>query len=64
MFYERQQMACILIRNTIDCVSCSVEWGLASYFVTYFVIRLYHKVQEGLLRESLALQAGALLGKP
>jgi hypothetical protein len=32
---------CLLIRNAIGCVSCSVEWGLASlfasYVVTYFV---------------------------
>jgi hypothetical protein len=25
--------ACLLIRNAIGCVSCSVEWGMASYFV-------------------------------
>jgi hypothetical protein len=23
----RYGTACLLIRNTIDCVSCSVEWG-------------------------------------
>jgi hypothetical protein len=54
---------CLLIRNAIGSVSCSVEWGLAtlfvSYFVTYFVICLNHMVQEGpFARESLALQAG------
>jgi hypothetical protein len=48
-------------------VSCSVEWGLASYFVSYFVtyfliyfvIYLNHVVQEVIfVRETLALQAG------
>jgi hypothetical protein len=33
----RYKMACLLIRNAIGCVSCSVEWGLASLFVSYFV---------------------------
>jgi hypothetical protein len=41
------EMTCLLIRNTIGCMSCSVEWGLTSYFVTYIVIRLNHMVQEG-----------------
>jgi hypothetical protein len=40
-------MACLLIRNAIDCVSCSVEWGLPSFLVSYFVKCLNHKVQEG-----------------
>jgi hypothetical protein len=44
-------MAYLLVRNVVDCVSCSVEWGLpsffVSYFVTYFVKCLNHKVQEG-----------------
>jgi hypothetical protein len=26
--------ACLLIRNAINYVSCSIEWGMASYFVT------------------------------
>jgi hypothetical protein len=53
------RMTCLLIRNTIGIVSCSVEWGLASYFVTYFVKRLTHMVQErSFVRETLALQAG------
>jgi hypothetical protein len=43
--------ACQLIRNAIGSVSCSVKWGLASYFgscfVTYFVICLNHTLQEG-----------------
>jgi hypothetical protein len=30
-------MTCLLIKNTIGSVSCSIEWGLASYFVSYFV---------------------------
>jgi hypothetical protein len=38
---------CLLIRNTIGSVSCSVEWGMASYFVTYFVKCLTHMMQEG-----------------
>jgi hypothetical protein len=49
-------------------VSCSVEWGLASffvsYFVTYFVIWLNHMVQEGpFAGESLAVQAGPFGGE-
>jgi hypothetical protein len=39
----RYGMTCLLIRNAIGCVSCSVEWGLASYFVKC----LTHMVQEG-----------------
>jgi hypothetical protein len=51
----------LLIRKTIGSVSCSVEWGLASYFVTYFVIYLNHMVQEGtFMWETLALQAGTI----
>jgi hypothetical protein len=58
-------MACLLIRNTIGCVSCSVEWGwhhtLLLYFVTYFVNRLNHMVQEGTsMRDTLALQVGTV----
>jgi hypothetical protein len=34
---------CLLIRNATCCVSCSIEWALASYFV----IHLNHMVQEG-----------------
>jgi hypothetical protein len=30
----RYGTTCLLIRNTIGCVSCSVEWGMSSYFVT------------------------------
>jgi hypothetical protein len=47
--YVRYGIACLLIRNTIGCVSCSVEWGwhhtLLSVFVTYFVNCLNHMVQ-------------------
>jgi hypothetical protein len=43
----RYGMTCLLIRNTVGGVSCSVEWGLTSYFVTYFLIRLNQMVQEG-----------------
>jgi hypothetical protein len=27
--------ACLLIRNIIGCVSCSIEWGCTSFFVSY-----------------------------
>jgi hypothetical protein len=30
-------MACLLFLNTTGSVSFSVEWGMASYFVTYFM---------------------------
>jgi hypothetical protein len=41
-----------LIRDAIGCVSCLVEWGMASYFVN----QLNHMVQEGtFVREALAL---------
>jgi hypothetical protein len=39
----RYGTACLLIKNTIGCVSYSVGWGMASYFVN----RLSHMVQEG-----------------
>jgi hypothetical protein len=49
--HVRYGMTCLLIRNTICCVSCSVEWRwhhtLLSVFVTYFVNCLNHMVQEG-----------------
>jgi hypothetical protein len=54
-------MACLLSRNIIGSVSCSVEWGMASYFMTYFVNRLFHMVEEGMfVREIIALQAGTV----
>jgi hypothetical protein len=61
----RYGMDCLLVRNTIGCVSCSVEWGwhhtLWSVFVTYFVNCLDHMVQEGtLVQETIALQAGTI----
>jgi hypothetical protein len=57
----RYGTACLLIRNTIGIVSCSDGWGMASYFVTYFVIYLNHMVQEGTFaQEILALQAGTV----
>jgi hypothetical protein len=37
----------LLIRNAIGCVSCSVEWGLATLFVSYFMKCQKHMVQEG-----------------
>jgi hypothetical protein len=55
----RYGTTCLLIRNAIGCVSYSVEWRLASFLVTYFVICLNHMVQVGpFVGESLALQAG------
>jgi hypothetical protein len=49
---------CLLIRNTIGSVSCLVGCWMASYFVTYFVNRLSHMVEEGMfVWETLALQA-------
>jgi hypothetical protein len=61
----RYGTTCILIRNTIGCVSCSVEWGLHhtlwSVFVTYFVNCLNHIMQEGMfVRKTLALHVGAV----
>jgi hypothetical protein len=53
----RYGMACLLIRNAIGCVSCSLEWGMESYIV----ISLNHMVQEGtFVREPLALQVGTI----
>jgi hypothetical protein len=41
---------CLLIRYTVGCVSCSIEWGwhhtLWSVFVTFFVNCLNHMVHE------------------
>jgi hypothetical protein len=49
----RYGMTCLLIRNTIGCVSYSVEWGwhhtLWLVFGTLFVNYLNHMVQEGTL---------------
>jgi hypothetical protein len=36
--------SCLLIRNAISSMSCSVEWGFATFFELYFV---NHMVQEG-----------------
>jgi hypothetical protein len=59
--YIQYGIACLLIRNNIGSVSCSVEWGMTSYFVTYFMNHLSHIVQEGMfLPETLALQAGTV----
>jgi hypothetical protein len=60
----RYGTACLLIWNAIDCVSCSIEWGMASYFVTHFVNRLNHIVQEGtFVEEILAIQARTVCSK-
>jgi fatty-acid desaturase len=54
--HVQYEMTCLLIRYVIGCVSCLVEWGLTtlfvSYFVTYFVKRLNHTLQEGSLLEN------------
>jgi hypothetical protein len=56
----RYGMTCLLIRNTICSVSCSVEWEMASYFVKCFT----HMVQDGpFVGETLALQAGPFIGE-
>jgi hypothetical protein len=65
----RYGVACLLIRNAIGCVSCSVEWGLSSLFVSYFVTYFVkmpepHGARGDFVGESLALQAGPLLGNP
>jgi hypothetical protein len=57
----RYGTAWLLIRNVIGSMSCSVEWGCTSFFVsqfvTYFVIYLNHIVQEGSFTgKTLALQ--------
>jgi hypothetical protein len=49
-------MTCLLIRNTIGCVSCSEEWELAWYFAQA------QMMQEGSMGETLALQAGPVGG--
>jgi hypothetical protein len=52
------ETACLLIRNVICYVSCSVEWGLISLFVSYFVkTPKPHGARGAFAGESLALQA-------
>jgi hypothetical protein len=56
----RYGMTCLLIRNTIGSVPCSVEWGLTSCFVRH----LTHMLQEGpFIGETLSLQAGPFVGE-
>jgi hypothetical protein len=47
----RYEMACLLIRYAIGCVSCSIEWGwllsLWSVFVTFCMNCLNHMMQKG-----------------
>jgi hypothetical protein len=38
----RYGMTYLLIRNDIGYVSCSIEWGSASFFVSYFVTVTSH----------------------
>jgi hypothetical protein len=35
--HVRYGMACLVIRNAIGRVCCSIEWGLTSISVSYFV---------------------------
>jgi hypothetical protein len=49
----RYGTACLLIRNVIGSVPCSIEWGLASFLVSCFVIYLNHMVQEGPFAKNL-----------
>jgi hypothetical protein len=61
----RYETSCLLIRNAISCMSYSIEWGLTSLFVSYFVKTPEpHGVRGAFDRESLALQAGPLLENP
>jgi hypothetical protein len=58
---------CLLVRNVIGCVSYLVEWGWASLFVSYFVTYFVktpepHGARGAFTGESLALQAGSLIG--
>jgi hypothetical protein len=60
----RYGMAYLLISNTIDCVSCSVEWGWHHTLWSYFVNCLNHMVQEGtFMQETLALHAGTVCSR-
>jgi hypothetical protein len=49
--HEQYGITCLLIRYTVGCVPCLVEWGwlpsLWSFFVTFFVNCLNHMVQKG-----------------
>jgi hypothetical protein len=61
----RYGTACLLIRCSIGCVSCSVEWGwllsLWSVFVTFCVNCLNHMVQKGpLCAGNLSTVSGAI----
>jgi hypothetical protein len=65
----RYKTSCLLIRNVIGCMSYSIEWGLTSLFVSYFVTYFVktpepHGVRGAFDRESLALQVGPLLENP
>jgi hypothetical protein len=48
----RYGATCLLIRNTIGCVSCADEWEMAWWFTQA------HMVQDGHVGETLELQAG------
>jgi hypothetical protein len=52
-------MTCLLIRNTIDYVSCSGEWGMSRYFAWD-----PYSERGAFAGETLALREGPLLGKP
>jgi hypothetical protein len=57
--YVRYGTTCLLIRNTIDCVSCSGEWGMSWYFAWD-----PHSERGVFAGENLALLEGPLLEKP
>jgi hypothetical protein len=52
VYDQEYETFCLLIRNTISCVSYSEEWELAWYFAQA------HMVQEGPVRKTLALRVG------
>jgi hypothetical protein len=54
------ETTCLLIRNAIGYVSYSVEWGCASFFVSYFMkMPEPHGARGPFAGKSLALQAGS-----
>jgi hypothetical protein len=49
---------CLLIRNAIGSLSCSVEWGMSSYILKCFT----HMVQDGLLSGILSTASEDFVG--
>jgi hypothetical protein len=59
----RYEMTYLIIRNIIGSVSCLVEWGMASYFCDILCEMSFpHGARGAFDGESLALQAGTLMG--